>query len=62
MFYYSDMLVDYVKKLSIMKNMFFASSSLPRRKTNIVYGPELTATSSLLETTLILSLEFFTVH
>ena len=45
-----------------MKNMIFASPFLLRRKTSIVYVPKLIASSSLLKMTLILSLEFFTVH
>ena len=47
---------------SLMKNMSFASSSLLRRKSNIVCVPKLIASSSLLSMTFILSLEFFTVH
>jgi len=53
---------NYSRKLYLMKNVFFVSSSLLRRKTNIVYVPELIASSSLLKMTLILSIEFFTVH
>jgi len=39
----------------LMKNMFLASSSLLRRKTNAVYVPGLIGTSSLLKIILILS-------
>jgi len=57
-----DKEATFEKRPKMMKRMFSASSPLMRRMINIVYVPELIASSSLLKMTLNLSLEFFTVH